>query len=443
LTSAILGSTARDIIKDAFLKAGIVPAEQPLEPYEIERGLRALNLIIKQWQAQDLHLWSITEAVIPLVVGQRQYRLGPGGDAIANADDFFYTNTEADQVTGDTVISLFDVSGINTPPFILSYSPTDSTQDWTPTDAALGSDGTRLTVTNSTTSEGSAAYSLATTVGSEYIIQLEYEQGTSASCTFSVISGDVLDTVTLSATGSGELRFTANSDVITFEIKNTSVASGEDSVALSVFYFDIGAGSKIGIQLDDGTRQWTQCISKDDVADPPTIIISDDLASDAATGNIVYAYTTDIDRPMRVTSTRFSSFVTSSEIPTNQWARGEYFDQPDKDSQGTVLQWYYDPQLSQGALYVWQVAGNVNNVLRFTYIRPLQISTELLDATDIPSEWDNPLVWNLAKELTIEYPVSDGRYARIDERATNTLNAVLEFDMEDSYMWLQPDRTGY
>ena len=107
-----------------------------------------------------------------------------------------------------------------------------------------------------------------------------------------------------------------------------------------------------------------------------------------------------------------------------------------------VSQWYYDPQLSKGDLYIWQTASNVNNVLRFTYVRPLQISTELLDSPDIPAEWDNPLVWNVAKELTIEYPVPDSRYNRIDERATNTLRDVLDFDMEDSYMWIQPDRTG-
>lgn len=443
MTTPILSTTAREIINSAYRAAGITPAQQAIKSFEVQRGLETLNLIIKHWQAQDIHLWSETEGIIPLVKGQRLYKLGPDGDEIAESQSFFFTNLEVDQVTTDTVLSVFDVSGFVLPSSILSFSPTDSTQDWTAINSAtLASDGTTLTITNGAAIAGGAEYTLDTTIGQEYIIEFDYTLGTSSSATFSAVSASVLDTVTLSATASSQLRFTADSDTITFRAENVSAVSGHDSLIANLSYFDIATGSRIGTQLDDGTRQWSNVIDIDDVSDPPTVTVSVALTDDSVTGNIVYGYTDKVDRPLRILQTRYSDFVTNSEIPTEHWSRDEYFDQPDKDTEGIVVQWYYSPQLNEGELYVWQVASNVNNVLRFTYIRPLEISSDLIDAPDIPAEWVNPLKWNLAKELAVEYGAPDGRFARLNERAAQTLEMALDYDVEDTYLVFQPDRTG-
>lgn len=442
-STPVLNTTARQVIESAYRATGITPAQQAVKPYEVQRGLETLNLIIKHWQSQDMHLWAKREGIIPLNVGQRMYSLGPGGDEIAEEQSFFFTNTEADQVATDTVIAIFDASGIVVPPSILSFSPTEATQDWTAINSAvLSSDGTRLTITNGAAVAGGAEYTLATTIGQEYIIQFDYELGTSAGATFSAVSGTVLDSATILATASGELRFVANSDTVIFRAENVSAVNIEDSVVLNLFYFDIETGSRIGIQLDTNIRHWADVIGLDTTVNPLTVRISTGLPADAVTGSIVYAYEKGIDRPLRLLQTRYADFITGSEIPTEQWSRSDYFDQPDKDTSGTVVQWYFSPQLKNGELYVWQVASSVNNVLRFTYIRPLDISMDLIDEPDIPAEWVNPLKWNLAKELGIERKIPDGRYARIDERATETLRLALEYDMEDTYMTLQPDNSG-
>ncbi|MEE9398668.1 MAG: hypothetical protein V3V23_00185 [Dehalococcoidales bacterium] len=443
MTSPILNTTARSLVEGAYRATGITPARQAVKPYEVQRGLDVLNLIIKHWQAQGIHLWSKTEAIIPLNVGQRLYKLGPDGDEIAEEQSFFFTNTEADQLTGDTLISVFDVSGMTVPSSILSFSPTDSTQDWTAINSAtLGSDGTRLTITNGAAIAGGAEYTLATTIGQEYIIQFDYEVGTSSSATFSAVSGTTLDSITLSANTTGELRFTANSDSVVFRAENVSTIDGQDTVILNLLYFDIATGSRIGIQLDSDIRTWSHVISTDNTVDPPTVRISEGLPSDSANESIVYTYDIPIDRPLRILQTRYADFITGSEIPTEQWSREEYFDQPDKDTSGTVVQWYYSPQLNNGELYVWQVASSVNNVLRFTYTRPLDISTDLIDDADIPAEWANPLKWNLAKELAIERKIPDGRYVRIAEKAAETLDLALDYDTEQSYIVFQPDYSG-
>ena len=66
MSSPVLTTTARDIIEGAYRATGITPARQAVKPYEVQRGLDVLNLIIKHWQAQDMHLWSKTEGIIPL-----------------------------------------------------------------------------------------------------------------------------------------------------------------------------------------------------------------------------------------------------------------------------------------------------------------------------------------------------------------------------------------
>ena len=440
MTSPVLNTTARQIIVAAYRAGGIIPSEQGIQPFETERGLEALNFLIKEWQTQDIHLWSKTEAIIPLNVGQSKYLLGPTGDEVGEETGFNCTNLEANQVATDTVLTVFDSTGMTGASDILAVSPTISTQDWTAINSAtLSSDGTKLTVTNGAAVAGGAEFTLETENTKRYIVKFDYEKGTSAGATFSIVSGATLATTTLTATTSNvELSFTANLDNVTFRFENTSAVSGETSLALNLNYIETSTGDRIGIELDDKTRQWTNIIT---VNSSTELRIADGLTSAASDKNIIYTYSTMIDRPLRVLQTRYADRLDRSEIPTNQWSREDYFDQPDKTSEGTVTQWYYSPQLTNGDLRVWQTASNVNNVLRFTFTRPLEISTDLVDSPDIPAEWVSALKWNLAARLAIEFGALS-RLQVIKQEAAVTLQNALDYDVERSSMIIQPDRGG-
>ena len=80
--------------------------------------------------------------------------------------------------------------------------------------------------------------------------------------------------------------------------------------------------------------------------------IADRIPSSASSANTVYTYSESIARPMRLLQCRFAQTITASEIPVRQWSRDDYFDQPDKDSAGTVVNWYYSPVLKVGELFV-------------------------------------------------------------------------------------------
>ena len=96
-------------------------------------------------------------------------------------------------------------------------------------------------------------------------------------------------------------------------------------------------------------------------------------------------------------------------------------------------------QLTDGELEVWQVAGNVNQVLRFTYERPLLIPTASTDSIDFPSEWFMHLKWAVAAELGPQYGVKAERQLVLEAKSNQTLEAVMGHDVERDSMSLQPD----
>jgi len=143
-------------------------------------------------------------------------------------------------------------------PDILDFDVTASTQDWTAINSATLSVSSGLVVTNGAAATGGAEFSLDTEVDQTYKVRFGYTKGTSVSMLFEVLNGvTVVDSTTLTATGTGELTITAALTTITFRATNTSAVITEDSTVSSLNYVNTVTGSRIGIELDDGTRDWT------------------------------------------------------------------------------------------------------------------------------------------------------------------------------------------
>lgn len=104
--------SALDIVEKAFSYAGVKEDEQSLQAAERKSGFLSLNLMIKAWQAQRLHLWAKREAVIFLDVGKTDYNLGVSGDEACDFDDFISSSLTADEIATDTVIAVADTTGM-------------------------------------------------------------------------------------------------------------------------------------------------------------------------------------------------------------------------------------------------------------------------------------------------------------------------------------------
>lgn len=196
-------------------------------------------------------------------------------------------------------------------------------------------------------------------------------------------------------------------------------------------------GDIIGVRLDDGTRQWTTILT---IPDGLSVTIpAPGLTGATAIDNSVFTYTNQLDRPVRLLQLRRDKLgTTEEEIEAEQWSREEYFAQPDKISEGTINNWYYSPQLVDGRLYIWQTANDVDQVARFTYERPIEITLDTSENPDFPAEWFRTLKYNLAADIAPEYRVPQDRLDRIELKADELLEGSLGFDFEPDSISMQP-----
>jgi len=159
-------------------------------------------------------------------------------------------------------------------------------------------------------------------------------------------------------------------------------------------------GDVIGIELDDGTIQWTTI---NGVPAGTTVTITAALTSAAAVNNHVYAYTTLMAKPLDIWNPRLVSGSSDNESPITMTSRYEFFDIPDKTTAGAVSQVYYDPKVSGYNLYVNQPPDDVKDRLNFTAGVVLTEFTDLTSSPTFPSEWFVALNYNLAYMLAPEY----------------------------------------
>ena len=301
--------TALQVINKAFGKIGVKVAEQALQAEETQDGLDALNLMIKSWQAQGLHLWAKDEGVLFLDVGKTDFNLGPSGDEATQLDDFIGTTSTVAKVTSDTVFPVVTTTGMV-------------------------------------------------------------------------------------------------------------------------------AGDKVGVELDDNTRHWTTIASVDSSVQ---ITITTGIPSASKLGSTVYTFTNLIERPLRILSFRRKTFADDNEIPVRTWSRQQYFNQVNKVSQGTVVNAYYSPQLTNGRLYVWQTASSVNDLVRFTFERALEVIDSTDDDLDFPAEWLEAVIYNLALRLSDDYSTPPAKAQSVAIKAVQFLDDLLGWDEEMDSLNLQPD----
>lgn len=76
--SASFTVTGFDIVKKALGILGVIDKAIPLDPGLRESGFISLNYLVKSLQV-TYHLWTETQAVIPLQSGVTEYTLGPDG----------------------------------------------------------------------------------------------------------------------------------------------------------------------------------------------------------------------------------------------------------------------------------------------------------------------------------------------------------------------------
>jgi hypothetical protein len=222
----------------------------------------------------------------------------------------------------------------------------------------------------------------------------------------------------------------ASATVVKTEVA-TAAESGDSSLVLDSIT-GMTDGDYVGIELDDGTVQWTTI---NGVPADATIVLAAVLTDDVAVGNHVYTYTTKIQRPLEIVEGRRIS-PDNILTPLLPISRQEYMALSDKSSSGIVTQFYYDPQLTNGALYVWPTCADVKDTLEFTIKKPIMDFDATDDDGEFPPEWTEPIVLNLAVRIGIKLGIPLSK--ELKDLAATAKFMAMTYDTEKTSTFFQP-----
>lgn len=204
-----------------------------------------------------------------------------------------------------------------------------------------------------------------------------------------------------------------------------TLAAGQGALLVS--------GMHIGVIDNDGLTEWFT------VAGAPAgdvVALSGALLVGVDQGNYALAYTTNINRPLKIPKARLLTLNGLNETPMTVLSRQEYEDLPQKGGVGnsggvgTPTQFFYSPRRDNGFLYVWPVPQTSAWAVRFTWYRALQDFLLPNDTMDFPQEWVLPLTWNLSQEMAPGYGVPEPTWVRIQGMADKYAILAISYDRE-------------
>ena len=224
-----------------------------------------------------------------------------------------------------------------------------------------------------------------------------------------------------------EYSLSSTGDNFTTEYAKTQLASAgsaSDSTITVDDDSDIADGDYIGIELDDGTMQWT---TVNGAPSSDVVTLTTALTGVCAIDSYVFSYTTKANRPMKV----LRAFVRDTgnlDLPIDVINKDEYFELPDKTTDTKVTQISYDPQISAGILRVYGETDDTTDVLVLTIQRTLSDFDSSTDNPDFPQEWYLALSYNLAVNLSPKYGIDGNDFQRLYLMADKFLSIASGYD---------------
>lgn len=240
-----------------------------------------------------------------------------------------------------------------------------------------------------------------------------------------------------------KISYTAGTDHIaaTDNVVRTTLSSAAASGASSIVVTSatgISNGYYIGVELDDGTVQWT---TVNGAPSGTTITLTDTLTGAASSGNVIYVYSTKINA-LQV-KTILQAFLRQSDLtdsPLNIVSRQEYYGLGNKTSEGSPAQVYLQPNLTSTLFLVYPEPDDETETIELLVQRTLEDFDAAGDTPDFPQEWYQALCWGLAAELSAKYGKTISERNWFHEKAAMVLEEVEGFDKEhETSIYIQPD----
>ena len=166
------------------------------------------------------------------------------------------------------------------------------------------------------------------------------------------------------------------------------------------------------------------------------------LTGAAAVDNWVFTYTTKISRPLKITEARVRD-TDDVDTPLNiEISRNQFMSQTDKGSTGRVMDIHYNPDITDGQLYIWPVCGtgDITDRIVMTIQRVIEDFDAAANNFDGPPEALAALTWGLAVEIAPEYGVdlTSGKGAAVPAMADKYYRLLKKFYRNYDPVYMRP-----
>src|SRR3990172_903401 len=152
----------------------------------------------------------------------------------------------------------------------------------------------------------------------------------------------------------------------------------------------------IGVELDSGSMHFTTIAS---ITDSDTLVLTTGLPSASAVDKVIYTYTTKAQRPLAIAEWWIRTKDNFDRPGRSPISREEYARFGNKFTSGTINSVFYDPQLTNGVLYVFQPESTVSNTMELWVQYPIEDMDSALNDFDCPQEWYMAIKYNLELAL--------------------------------------------
>ena len=402
-------STVTEIVDDALEYCGLRDRTQTTPADIMQTCIKTLNYMIKFWQARDIGLWLIDDITLFLQPSTASYDIYAGGayattsfvkTEVATAGSATDTSVVVDSVTGfgDT----FDRDAI-----ITAVTPTGS---------------------GSITLDGALVASNIATLTSERKI-LIYSDGDDSGVTFSINGKNSLGVV-VQETITGPNTTTVYSTYEYSKITSISISgAGTGNIEIGQ------VGDHVGIELDDGTIQWTNITG----SPAATLNIVDALTDDVNVDANVYTFEKRAEKPLEIREARLYQ-DSGTEYPINVKSRDEYKRLSNKTSSGKTVELYQDARIDRMTVYTWPLGDSVKDYIKMFARRRIDDIDGLTNNVSFPQEWLLALSTNLAFWIGPKFSISSEKISMLKTLADETVKTLMMFDQETTPFYIEPRR---
>ena len=231
---------------------------------------------------------------------------------------------------------------------------------------------------------------------------------------------------------SGSVNYTVDRNALIKESMQLVGALGEGIEPNSTQYTDASRSLNIMVKAWQayGLQLWTITTA------------SIDLAASTASYTLGPSGTTGLtERPLKIDDVYLTD-SDNNDTTLRPLTRQEYVNIANKDQTGQPTEWYYDPQLTNGVLYIWPAPDSTNAAytLKVVYQSPIEDMDSATDDFDFPQEWYEAIKYGLAVRLAPVYGLPYNDRLMLKKEFDEILALAMSWDTEQESIYFQIER---